>query len=184
MSWPIRECLSSQRDRRWRFVLVGALLLSCHAGLATAAAPCGGAFLQNGGLADSNDPADQPFSLFRPSDTLLTAWPGTSGPEAFRLFLATEPADACLSWQDNGVTASGPSRHPPNPRLTRLVTVGALTTASLLEYALWWKGGRRTHFQFSNERWFGRDTYAGGADKAAHMVGSYMFEQLLEALYR
>ena len=184
MSWPIREFPSGQRERRWRFVLVGVLLLSCHVGPATAAAPCPGAFLQNGVLTDSNNPVDQPFRLFRPSDTLLTSWPETDGPEVFRLFLATEPADACLSWQGSGVTASGPSRHPPNPRLTRLVTVGMLTSSSLLEYAVWWKGGPWMHWHFTNEGWFDPDTYAGGADKAAHFIGSYFYEQILEALYR
>ncbi len=185
MSWPIRERFSGKRDRCLRFVLVAALLFSCHVGLATTGAPCTSVFLQEGGpQADSNEPADRRFSLFRPTDTLLPAGPGIDGHETFHLFLATEPAFACLHWNGAGAAASGPSPRLPSPSLTRLVTIGSLAAVGLVEYALWWKNGKRTDFHFVSEGWFGPDEYTGGADKVSHFVGGYIGEQILEALYR
>ena len=39
-------------------------------------------------------------------------------------------------------------------------------------------------FHFGNERWFGENTYAGGADKAAHFVQYYIIGREMSLLYR
>jgi hypothetical protein len=39
-------------------------------------------------------------------------------------------------------------------------------------------------FHFGNERWFGENTYAGGADKAAHFVQYYIISREMSLLYR
>jgi hypothetical protein len=38
-------------------------------------------------------------------------------------------------------------------------------------------------FHFTNEGWFGRNTYAGGADKASHFVSYYVVAKLLSGVY-
>ena len=38
-------------------------------------------------------------------------------------------------------------------------------------------------FHFGNERWFGENTYAGGADKAAHFVQYYIISKEMSFLY-
>ncbi len=38
-------------------------------------------------------------------------------------------------------------------------------------------------FHFTNEGWFGKDTYAGGADKASHFVDFYIISKELSFLY-
>lgn len=39
--------------------------------------------------------------------------------------------------------------------------------------ALWWRNEETERFHWERENWFGRDTYAGGADKVSHVVGGY-----------
>jgi hypothetical protein len=43
-----------------------------------------------------------------------------------------------------------------------------------------WSWGSTTKFRLSHEGWFGQNTYAGGADKAAHLFSHYL---LMRALY-
>lgn len=43
----------------------------------------------------------------------------------------------------------------------------------------WWGEGFGGKFKSENEGWFGRNTYAGGADKLGHAYGSYVGTRLL-----
>jgi hypothetical protein len=43
----------------------------------------------------------------------------------------------------------------------------------------WWGEGFTRKFKSENEGWFGRNTYAGGADKLGHAYGSYVGTRLL-----
>jgi hypothetical protein len=77
---------------------------------------------------------------------------------------------------------------PPPPRLfekkTRLVTAGVLIGAPIVGYFAWWRTSSRSSFEFANERWFQRDTYAGGADKASHIFLGYISTLTLQNIYR
>ncbi|HEX4439890.1 MAG TPA: DUF2279 domain-containing protein [Thermoanaerobaculia bacterium] len=42
----------------------------------------------------------------------------------------------------------------------------------------------RYPFHYTNEGWFGADTYAGGADKASHMVSYYAVSRMMKEAYR
>ena len=44
---------------------------------------------------------------------------------------------------------------------------------------LTWDWGKTTHFRLSKEGWFERTTYAGGADKAAHLYSHYLIMRIL-----
>lgn len=83
-----------------------------------------------------------------------------------------------------------PSVSLPSPRTVRLfdpktvrVGAGILVAAPAIGYFAWWRGSTGGSFRSANERWFQRDTYAGGADKASHFVVGYMAEQTLEGIY-
>jgi len=48
---------------------------------------------------------------------------------------------------------------------------------------LTWDWGRTTKFRFSHEGWFSRNTYSGGADKAAHLFSFYAIMRILYNIY-
>ena len=60
----------------------------------------------------------------------------------------------------------------------------ALIAASSLSVGLygwrkWWSDGFSSHFSSQTEHWFGRQTYAGGADKLGHFFMNYAGTRLL-----
>ena len=81
-----------------------------------------------------------------------------------------------------------PRDSPPPPRLfdtkTTVVTAGVVVIAPVIGYFAWWKDSSRSSFEFANERWFQRDTYAGGADKASHIFLGYISTLTLQEIYR
>lgn len=51
-------------------------------------------------------------------------------------------------------------------------------------YLEWWKRDEWQHFHFAHEGFFGRNTYAGGADKASHFYYGTLGEEALTAAYQ
>ena len=73
------------------------------------------------------------------------------------------------------------------PRLfdsrTELATASAVFGATAVGYFAWWHDSTRSTFDSANERWFQRDTYAGGADKASHVFLGYTSTLALQGIY-
>jgi hypothetical protein len=84
-------------------------------------------------------------------------------------------------------TTESVSRRAP-PRFwdgkTTAITAGVVLGAPVVGYFTWWRVDRRPTFAFANERWFQRDTYAGGADKASHIFVGYFWTQMLQSTYQ
>ena len=59
-----------------------------------------------------------------------------------------------------------------------------LAAVPVLGELAWWRGNEHGDFHFTDEGWFGRDTYAGGADKASHFFFGYMVSRELSKWYR
>ena len=76
----------------------------------------------------------------------------------------------------------------PPPRLfdtkTKIVTASVVLGAPVVGYFAWWRTSSHSNFEFANERWFQRDTYAGGADKASHIFVGYATTLALQGAYR
>jgi hypothetical protein len=109
----------------------------------------------------------------RPADAFQPA------PDGFHLVEDTPPP-AAASPTEVGV--------PAPPRLfdgkTALVTAAVVVGAPIVGYLAWWRTSSRSSFEFANERWFQRDTYAGGADKASHIFLGYISTLTLQGIYR
>lgn len=58
-----------------------------------------------------------------------------------------------------------------------------LLAVPLVGELTWWREEQTERFHSANEGWFGRNTYAGGADKASHIVGSYIVSRELAFQY-
>ena len=73
----------------------------------------------------------------------------------------------------------------PDPRPTPSPTLGALVSAGALAGSAYnsWRGGSFSHFHFTNEQFFGRDTYTGGVDKASHFVDYNITARAITAAY-
>jgi len=63
-----------------------------------------------------------------------------------------------------------------------LLTSGVLGGASLYSFSGGWKHGFQA-FHFTQEHWFGKNTYAGGADKCSHFIVSASLARELWTLY-
>ncbi len=63
--------------------------------------------------------------------------------------------------------------------------MSAYAGATLLwGYNAWWQDADKTSFHFTNEGWFGADTYRGGADKIGHLYFHYTSQRLLDGAFR
>ncbi len=117
---------------------------------------------------------DRPGDAFEPS-------PG------FRLdAVIPEASPAGASARPPSVTepASGPAPETFWDGRTTAITAGVFLGAPVVGYFTWWRTSSRSEFTVANERWFQRDTYAGGADKASHVFLGYFGTQLLQGAYR
>lgn len=72
---------------------------------------------------------------------------------------------------------------PEVERRARRVTVGAVSLVGLYGAAAWWSGDLSSNFRVRSEGWFGRDTYAGGADKLGHGFSTYLGTRLFVRAY-
>ena len=115
---------------------------------------------------------DHPADAFAPS-------PG------FHLDVPDEPTGAAPP----SIAPAPPPTPPPTPPprfwdgKTTGITAGVLVVVPIVGYVRWWEKDPRSSFSFANERWFQRDTYAGGADKASHIFLGYISTQALQAAY-
>lgn len=66
-----------------------------------------------------------------------------------------------------------------NARLSAAYLAGTAAAG----YVLWWKGPGFGAFEVGHEGWFEAGTYAGGADKASHLVMGYVFGRLFQGGY-
>jgi len=91
-------------------------------------------------------------------------------------FPAFEPPDlvaaALASIQDPkppDTTVLAPPGRLPNKRRATAISTAVLVGSAIAASSTIWRHGYEP-FNFHNEFWFGRHTYAGGADKASHFV--------------
>lgn len=81
--------------------------------------------------------------------------------------------------------ASAPEPSEVNGLGIGLTTAGLTTAVLLLGASAWWAEGDFGDFRFYREAgYFGRDTYAGGADKFGHAYSAYMVAEGLTAAYK
>ncbi len=76
-----------------------------------------------------------------------------------------------------------PVRGPLFRGRTLWLTVGVLAAVPVVGELVWWKGNERGAFHFTDEGWFGEDSYAGGADKASHFFFGYFAASELAKFY-
>ena len=100
---------------------------------------------------------------------------GAVGPPA----LTSAPdADSGAGLEGNADEAAPPERKPHK------FWIGVVSGATLIGSA--WNSfgdGPNQQWHFTNEGWFGRYTYAGGGDKASHVVSYYIVAKLLSGVY-
>ena len=112
--------------------------------------------------------------------------------DPFRLYLVDERPAGCgraslaaadgsePSGDQGQVSASAVESPPPNKLFWSYAIGGAVVAGSLANTL---SETPHQSFHFGNEKWFGEDTYAGGADKAAHFVQYYMVSKEMSFLY-
>jgi hypothetical protein len=115
----------------------------------------------------------------------------TQACEQFRILPADAPSAPCQATLMAEATESGPpgtnldevepeiARRAPSRFWTYAIppaVVAGFAANAFLETP-------HQSFHFTNEGWFGRTTYAGGADKASHLVDFYIISKELSYLY-
>jgi uncharacterized protein YfiM (DUF2279 family) len=87
-----------------------------------------------------------------------------------------------------GLTALGLDPRPgalplfDHPKVVGIAAVSALAVGGSALNAF--QEEPRFPFHYTNEGWFGEDTYAGGADKASHIVSYYAVARMMKEAYR
>lgn len=69
-------------------------------------------------------------------------------------------------------------------RKTVIFTAAVLVAVPVLGYFAWWNTGHTGTFRIAHEGWFGKETYAGGADKASHVFFGYLATLGFRSVYR
>jgi hypothetical protein len=87
----------------------------------------------------------------------------------------------------SAVADPSPDAGPPGTRWKNATVIGGIgLTVGLYGASSWWKDGFSGSFRTVDEGWFGRNTYAGGADKAGHAfftyAGARLFTRGFEAI--
>src|SRR5262249_9621486 len=115
------------------------------------------------------------FPLFDDEDPSSVFTASTQNLTLDASFPALEPPDlvaAALAGTDERApepTALAPKGRYRNRRRATAVSTAVLVLSAVAASSTIWKHGYEP-FNFHNEFWFGRNTYAGGADKASHFV--------------
>jgi uncharacterized protein YfiM (DUF2279 family) len=137
--------------------------------------------------AASLEPAEpQTFSLgLGPlgAGEILADGGGAAGEDQFRLDLSPALATALSDPPAAPPFKPAPARGPLLRGRTLWLTVGVLAAVPVVGELVWWKGNERGAFHFTDEGWFGRNTYAGGADKASHFFLGYFAASELSKWY-
>lgn len=92
--------------------------------------------------------------------------------------LAAAAAEPGVDLADDEADVTPPEKTPHK------FWIGVVSGATLIGSA--WNSfgdGPNHRFHFTNEGWFGRYTYAGGGDKASHVVSYYIVAKLLSGVY-
>lgn len=126
--------------------------------------------------------AEKPaFHLGDPSD--LFVGQAAPGPLLFRLD-SVDASASTPSAEDSDAAAfsfATVTGLPTRPDRSTLVAGGFTAFFLGLEYAAFWSSeSLHGKFQVANEGWFGQETYAGGADKASHVLGGYIAGRVLD----
>ncbi len=102
-------------------------------------------------------------------------------PEVFRLDLRFPPVIALDAGRSGAPGTTLYAAPPPEPKhvFILLASVGAVAGSALNSFT----DGPHESFHFTNEGYFGRNTYAGGGDKASHIVSYYGVSRLLTSVY-
>ena len=101
-------------------------------------------------------------------------------PATFRLGLIS-PEAMEIRPDDVQAAAEAVPAEPPKPRK---FWIGVVTAATLVGSAYNSFGdGPSEKFHFTSEEWFGKNTYAGGGDKASHFVSFYVVARMLTGVY-
>jgi hypothetical protein len=93
--------------------------------------------------------------------------------------LADPVADAVRGKDPARPAAPSPAWEPEEPaargrRWKNAALIGGIgLTVGIYGANSWWKDGFSGSFRTADERWFGRNTYAGGTDKAGHAFFTY-----------
>ena len=100
-------------------------------------------------------------------------------PERLELRLRFPIPPSAASADPPAFALSLPPKPPPSLALGGLVAAGALAGSSVNS----WRGGSFSNFHFTDEQFFGRDTYTGGVDKASHFVDYNIAARAITAAY-
>ena len=113
---------------------------------------------------------------------------GASLAPAFERVLEGRPLPTAFDLDLGGAGGTGPGDEPPSSETVRkpkVVLIAALTAVALAGSAFnAFDEKPRYPWHYTNEGWFGQDTYAGGADKASHFVSYYAVARLMKEAYR
>jgi Predicted periplasmic lipoprotein (DUF2279) len=164
---------------------LGAALCLATAGLRAESAEF---LLFAAGISSFQPGEPQPLSLGFGSLGAGVSSAGEGGaPEAdqFRLDLS---ASFRAAFSEPAATAqvsppTAPGKRPLLRGRTLGLTLGVLAAVPVVGELVWWKGNEKGSFHFHDEGWFGRDSYAGGADKASHFFFGYMAGRELSMWY-
>lgn len=106
---------------------------------------------------------------------------GGQARDGFRLEIAS-PATVEVRAEDLESAAEETVANAPKPRK---FWIGVVTIATFAGSALnSFTDGPSQSFHFTNERWFGRNTYVGGGDKASHFALYNTVARLLSQVYQ
>ena len=129
-----------------------------------------------------------PDSAHPSGDVLPLGFPAggdRDGAEAFRIDLSAPFREAFSRPPKRAAPpiAADRTEHALLSGRTLWLTVGVIGSVPIVGELAWWKGNQHGSFHFTDEGWFGRDTYAGGADKASHLFFGSMASRELTRWY-
>ena len=105
-------------------------------------------------------------------------------PASFRLGLTLPPAPEIRTEDLESAAAAETEVPPDRPRKLHKFWIGAVSLGTIGGSAYNSFGDTPSRpFHFTNEGWFGQNTYAGGGDKASHFVSFNAVARMLTPIY-